>query len=244
MAEPSHPDSAEDLLTTEELAQILHISTTAVLRLADEGQLPAARINSELRFNRDRIMEWLDLNTTPNHYSDALLAEMEKGEIRKTITVTRLIKPTNIELKMRATTRDEVLSELTEIGSQTGLVKDTKALFSSLQIRENLHSTAFDHEIAMPHPRQANLDMVNGCLIVIGIAPHGIDFGAFDHRPTRLFVMLAIPLLSLHLQILSRLARIFKDVSVKDKILQASTSVEVLTILKEREQFLEQMENH
>lgn len=244
MVEANHSDLSEDILTTEELAQMLHISIPAVLRLADEGQLPAARIDSEFRFSRERIMEWLDLNTSPQNYSDALLAEMEKGEINKRIIVSRLIKPAHIELNIQVDSRDQVLTKLVEISNRTGLVKDSPELLNALQIRENLHSTAFDHEIAMPHPRQSHLGIVSGCLIVIGTTSKGIEFGSLDGQPTRLFVMLAVPVLSLHLQILSRLARIFKDTVVKDKILQADNPAQVITILKEREQILEQIANH
>ena len=52
---PSPPDRA--LLTTEEVAKLIRVHPKHVYRLLKKG-LPARRVGSEWRFDRDEVMAW------------------------------------------------------------------------------------------------------------------------------------------------------------------------------------------
>ena len=227
-------ENFQDVLTVEEIAQILRLNERTVLKLAEEGQLPAAKIASEFRFSKEKILEWLDLRL--NQYSDGLLADMEKGILEKAIPIHKLLLPSHIKLEMESQNKEQVLVELTDLADDTGLVRNKRTLLQYLQNRENLCPTAVDNEIAFPHPREANWRMVRHLIIVLGIARSGIDFDASDGKPVKIFVMLAIPVLSLHLQIISRLARIFNDSLIKEKICQAKTASEIIEIIRKKEE--------
>ncbi|HON45558.1 MAG TPA: helix-turn-helix domain-containing protein, partial [Planctomycetota bacterium] len=84
----------QDILTTDELAQILRLNERTVIKLAKEGQLPAAKIASQFRFSKEKILEWLELQM--NHYSDDLLADMEKGMLEKAVPVHKLLVESHI----------------------------------------------------------------------------------------------------------------------------------------------------
>jgi excisionase family DNA binding protein len=228
----------QDILTTDELAQILRLNERTVIKLAKEGQLPAAKIASQFRFSKEKILEWLELQM--NHYSDDLLADMEKGMLEKAVPVHKLLVESHIELNMKATNKEEVLVELTEIAKKTGLLRNQDELLKSLQSREELCSTALGNGIAMPHPRKTSWDVVRNLIIIIGISKKGIDFGASDDQPVHIFIMLAIPLLPLHLQFVSRLARIFHDKTVMQKIMDSTSERTVIEIIQEKEQELNQ----
>ena len=54
-----------DLLTTEEVAEILRVSRKAVYCMVDRGEIPGVtRIGRRLRFNRATLLAWL---STPEH---------------------------------------------------------------------------------------------------------------------------------------------------------------------------------
>lgn len=62
------PKLADDeLLTAEELADLLRVHRSTVYRLLRNGQLPAFRVGSDWRFSRDLIEEWVQsrIRTTP-----------------------------------------------------------------------------------------------------------------------------------------------------------------------------------
>ncbi|HEX4035893.1 MAG TPA: helix-turn-helix domain-containing protein [Solirubrobacteraceae bacterium] len=48
-----------DVLTLEEVAALLSVSTEAVRELAESGELPGRRIASEWRFARAAVLDWL-----------------------------------------------------------------------------------------------------------------------------------------------------------------------------------------
>lgn len=53
-------------LTTAEVAEMLSVSTVYVARLVKSDGLPVARqLGRELRFERDRVVEWMRARSTP-----------------------------------------------------------------------------------------------------------------------------------------------------------------------------------
>ena len=223
----------QDILTTEELAQILRLNERTIIKLAKEGQLPAAKIASQFRFSKEKIIEWLELQM--HQYSDGLLADMEKGIIEKAVSIHRLLLPTHVKVTMHASSKEEVLQELVTLAESTGIVKNQEELHKCLQAREELCTTAVDNGVAFPHPRQASWNLVSQMLIVIGISANGIEYGAIDNNPVQIFVMPVIPILALHLQVLSRLARVFSDIELIDRIKTATSPEAVVTIIREKE---------
>ena len=222
-----------EILTTEELAQILRLNERTVIKLVKEGKLPAAKIANQFRFCKYKIAEWLEMQM--NQYSDCLLAEMEKGTIEKSIPIHRLLIAKNIKLDLDSKTKEDVLEELVHIESSTEVLKNPKELLKLLKKREQQCSTGLENGIAFPHPRASDHRLVKQILLVIGLSKKGIEFEALDQKPTNIFVMSVIPILSLHLQILSRLSRIFNDQEVTIKILSANTEQEVIDIIKDKE---------
>lgn len=57
----------EHLLTVKELAEILRVNPMTVYRMARNGSLPAIKINSNWRFQRTSIEEWLRTKEESNH---------------------------------------------------------------------------------------------------------------------------------------------------------------------------------
>jgi excisionase family DNA binding protein len=61
MADPFRALKAEPLLTTRGVAEVLGISSEAVLRLWRAGELPGFRLSTRvLRFRESELMAWLE----------------------------------------------------------------------------------------------------------------------------------------------------------------------------------------
>lgn len=52
-------DLNEEVLTADDVAALLRVSSKTVKRLAAEGRLPAQRVGRAWRFSKEAILEWL-----------------------------------------------------------------------------------------------------------------------------------------------------------------------------------------
>jgi excisionase family DNA binding protein len=56
----ANPVRREPLLSVEELAQMLQVTTGTIYRLVREDGLPGVRVGGQWRFRRDEFERWLD----------------------------------------------------------------------------------------------------------------------------------------------------------------------------------------
>lgn len=126
-----------------------------------------------------------------------------------------------------------VLRELATRLAQAGVVADPEALFQRLWEREQLGSTAIGRGIAIPH---CKLDGLAHVVLAVGLAPNGVDFGATDVQPVRLFFVVVSPSRSPaeHLQSLAAISRWVKTDGRVERLLGLQKPDEILDLLRER----------
>lgn len=137
-----------------------------------------------------------------------------------------ILEPGRIVHRLTATTKGDVLRELVQRGvvppeANTELgVADEDQIVRVLEERERLGSTGIKDGLAIPHGKLERLDQIVACL---GLAPQGIDFGALDGQPSRIFIVLLAPESAggLHLKALARISRVFSDSSLHKRLLDA-----------------------
>lgn len=49
----------QNLLTVKEVAALLRVSAQTLYKMLEQGEIPAVKVGSQWRFDRDRIREWL-----------------------------------------------------------------------------------------------------------------------------------------------------------------------------------------
>ena len=120
-----------------------------------------------------------------------------------------LIRPDLIFPDLPAGDRAEVLRAFAGRLAERGLVNDAEALFDKLWEREQLGSTAIGGGIAIPH---CKVDRLKSGVVALGRVEEGVDFGAADGQPVRLFFLVISPSQSPaeHLQILAAISRWIK----------------------------------
>jgi PTS system nitrogen regulatory IIA component len=93
--------------------------------------------------------------------------------------------------------------------------------------REQSASTAMPDGIALPHGR---IDCIQELVCMIGVHPGGVEFGAPDAQPTRIFVQLLVPATvgCNHIHFLANLSRRLMEASVRNALLSASSREDVL----------------
>ena len=147
-----------------------------------------------------------------------------------------LISPATIILNLKSTDRDGVLQELvTRIPAIANQPDAQQTLIRALHEREQLYSTGIGDGIALPHARNALVGLVDHPIIVFGRHPTGIDYGAIDGIPARLFFLLVAPTVTQHLAVLARISRLLREQKLREELLTVDQPAKVLAALKEAE---------
>lgn len=137
-----------------------------------------------------------------------------------------ILDPGRVIHRLDATTKPAVLRELVARGivpaeANTELaVADEAQIVRVLEERERLGSTGIKDGLAIPHGKLERLDNLVACL---GLSERGIDFGALDGLPSKIFIVLLAPESAggLHLKALARISRLFSDSAFHQRLLEA-----------------------
>ena len=132
---------------------------------------------------------------------------------------------------MKSKVKNEVIEELVaSISKITGT--NSAELIKVLLERERLGSTGIGGGIGIPHGKLKNLESL---IMGFGLSRNGVEFESIDGRPTHLFFILLTPENStgLHLKLLARISRLLKNESFKNKLMKATDSNQVYSIIEE-----------
>lgn len=132
-------------------------------------------------------------------------------------------------LNMSESTGHEVLTALVEAAVSQGALSQAQKddAIKAVLKREQSASTAMPDGIALPHGR---IDCISELVCMIGIHPGGVDFGAPDGQPTRIFVQLLVPATvgCNHIHFLANLSRRLLEQSVRNELLAATSREHVI----------------
>ncbi|MGY3901377.1 PTS fructose transporter subunit EIIC [Aeromonas lusitana] len=144
--------------------------------------------------------------------------------------LTSLIDEGLICLDLAATDKQTLFVELATQLKNRGKISDQDAFVRDLWARENLGNTGFEQGVALPH---AKSEAVTAPAIVIGISRQGIDFGAEDGLPSRLFFMIASPTgaANHHIEVLAELSTKLLEPHFIPRMQAATSKAEVLSLL-------------
>ncbi len=124
---------------------------------------------------------------------------------------------------LEATTKEEVLSELTDKLEAEGFIDDASIILENALNREVMASTGVDHGLAFPHVRGVE---GGGLTLTIGISKKGIKFDPESRKLTRLFFFMVIPTAAsaFYLRLLAGLTQSFRESENRERLMVAGTS--------------------
>lgn len=152
--------------------------------------------------------------------------------------ITDLINQELICLDLQATTKQEVFEELIELLSNNHRISDKAQFLNDIQAREEIGNTGFEDGVALPHAKSA---AVSQPAVAIGISRQGIEYGAEDGQPSKLFFMIASPDggADHHIEVLAELSSKLIEDGFIERFMQASSSEEALELLLAKPQDLQ-----
>jgi nitrogen PTS system EIIA component len=218
---------------------MLGIDVRRVERMAQRGEIPCQKVRGQFRFNRAQITEWLQ--RTVGRMSDERLAGFDAGMTEQRqqgedeVVITPLLRLEAVTTSLGSRTKDSTLRELVALADKTGRVLNHQELVEAVLHREELHSTAMEGGIAIPHPRRPLPYALSEPILVVARTTQGIVFGAPDGRLTDLFFLTASEDDRHHLHILARLCRMLYEPAFLDRLREAETPQEMIELMKDRE---------
>lgn len=148
--------------------------------------------------------------------------------------IIQLLTEETIILNLDATSKQQVLEELTGQLEQAGKLVDRQAFLQDILARESQSTTGIGEGIAIPHAKSL---AVKTPAIAFGRSEHGLDYESLDGQPAHLFFMIAATegANDDHLEALSRLATFLMDEKFRSRILAANSKQEVLQAITDKE---------
>ncbi|MHA7000298.1 PTS fructose transporter subunit IIABC [Aeromonas schubertii] len=144
--------------------------------------------------------------------------------------ITTLINRQLICLDLAAGSKEEVFTEMARMLKEQGKIGDEQQFVADLWAREELDNTGFEEGIALPHAKSG---AVITPAVAIGISRQGIDYGAEDGQPSRLFFMIASPAggANHHIEVLAELSSKLIEPGFVERLMQAKDADQALALL-------------
>lgn len=227
------------ILTTKEVAEYIKLNEKTVIKMAQDGKLPAVKLGNKWRFMLSAIDAHLQKSivNSPDEDLDEIIRTGDN-----VVPVSRLAEASLINLDFKAGKPDDVLEELARMAEAAELTESADKLLVQLNKRERLLSTSIGSGIALPHPRNPHLGLFRRPRIVFLRTKKGIDFSSPDGFPTNLFFMICATNSFVHIRMLAKISKVlhvpgmidkFAEAESKDDIISALLELERLDIMKE-----------
>lgn len=131
--------------------------------------------------------------------------------------IAEILTPDRIQCKVVCKSKKDSLDILAKSITSGDVSLTQTEVFNCLLARERLGSTGLGHGIAIPHGRLKRSNITIAAFLQL---KNGINYDAVDQQPVDLMFALIVPEKSTdeHLQILSRLAEMFSDKKLVDRI--------------------------
>jgi fructose PTS system EIIBC or EIIC component len=144
--------------------------------------------------------------------------------------ITKLLTVDTILLSMNSTKKIDAIDELVNILNTAGKITNKEDFKKAILKREAQSTTGIGDGIAIPHAKTA---VVKEPAIVFGKSNTGIEYEALDGKPSHLFFMIAAPegANNTHLEALARLSGLLMKEEVRDKLLNATSKLEIINII-------------
>ena len=148
--------------------------------------------------------------------------------------ISEILKKDFIISDLTATDKPSALTDFCHFLKKKGVIRSEETLIHALLEREKLGSTGIGENMAIPHAKSDEIEQI---VIVFARSIKGIDFESLDQKPVHFICLLLAPSNStgLHLKALARIARLFKNAPIREKILKAHGPDNIYSILIEED---------
>ncbi len=159
---------------------------------------------------------------------------MSKPEKAGLTRIAALLKIECINLQLTAHGKNDALLEVATLLNTNQRIANFDAFFREILERERVSNTALGHDVAIPHARTEQCTEI---LVAVGRSAEGIEFEAKDGQPVRLIFLIGTPkqMVTEYLRVVGNLARLLRQDTVRQQLLDASDPARFIEILDKTE---------
>ncbi len=223
-------------LTVRDVAGLLKVTEKTIYRWLKNGSLPAYRVNSQYRFSRAELLEWAtahQINVSVDVFREPSETQVSANALSEALTLG------GIYYRIEGDNKESALRNVVCLMRLPPEV-DREFLLQVLLAREAMASTAIGDGIAIPHVRNPIVLHVTEPIVCLSFLDRPIDFGALDGKPVSCLFTLVSPTVKAHLHLLSRLAYILRDKSLRGILQRQGSRDEILSGIARIESGLKQ----
>jgi len=221
-------------MTPKQLAEYLQLSPRTVYRMLERNELPGVRVGGQWRFRKSEVDYWLDRRL--QRLDATRLAELS-GDIGgpAPTALSDLLQPGNVVFGLSAGPPEPVVRAFVQRLSFPEPL-DPELLVQRILEREAMCSTALPEGVALLHtPRIRPRVLAAHDYLAVGRLDEPMPFGALDGTLTDTLVLVLARGERTHLQLLARMARLFREPGFVPKLRGASTAAEIVHLVEETE---------
>ena len=148
--------------------------------------------------------------------------------------ITDLLSKESIRLDGVSSTKKETIRAMADLMEKSGKISDKNAYIEGLIKREEERTTAVGEGIAIPHYKGSAVTKPGLAAMVI---KDGTDFDSIDGEPVKLIFAIAAPDTkeNVHLDVLSKLSVLLMDEDFSQKLINAKSVEEFISIIDDAE---------
>lgn len=145
--------------------------------------------------------------------------------------ISKVLKESCIDLNLKALTKEDTLSELTDLLVKDGCISSKEEFLKDVYEREKAGCTGVGDYIAIPHGKS---EAVIKTSIAIGRSNHEIQWGSLDGLPVKCIILFAVRNIDIskHVTLLSKVASALCEDDVMEKILITDSKAEIIRLFK------------
>jgi PTS system nitrogen regulatory IIA component len=202
-------------LTLPDVAARLKVPLDTIHRWIRQGKIPVHSSGGEYVIRQSTLERWAaehQLQIHPPSQSEACTPAAPQS-------LTGAIKQGGIFFDLNGDTKESVLQQAVDLLPNIKSA-ERSLIYEKLIEREQLASTGIGHGIALPHPRatltiELSCPQITTCYLKMPIA-----YGAIDHQPVSVLMILLSTSTQEHLALLSRIAFCLRDAGFRDRLHQ------------------------
>lgn len=218
-------------LSVKDAASLLNVSEKTIYRWIKQEEIPAYRINEQIRFNRAELLEWATARKI--QISPEIFLEEQKSK-SPLPNLTDALKAGGVSYRVGGKDKASVLQAIVDLLNLPEEV-DREFLYQVLLARETLGSTGIGDGIAIPHVRNPVVLHVSRPTVTLCFLEHPIDFRAIDRKPVGILFTLISPTVRAHLHLLSRLGFVLRNQEVKATLQRQASRDELMAAMSAAE---------
>jgi len=144
--------------------------------------------------------------------------------------LTKLLTPDRVRVPLDATDKTGAITELIDLLSNTGGLKNREVALEAVLKREAERTTGIGYGLAIPHGKSAGCQEL---VIAAGKPAEAIDFQSLDGRPVTFVVLLVSPpdQTGPHIQALAKISRLMNMEEFRASVDQAASSQELYNVI-------------